>query len=236
MKRSITHLGMTLGSAALIALGAGCSRESRPAQAPPAGTTSPTFESNVPTTPAPGHEQPAPGPEMGAPPPPPPPGAAAPPPPPPQGEMNAPAPPSTPTEQPSVAIGTENDRQMCDALAGAAILHVEDVQNGAAIVIAPKPGHDLASVRDEARRVETTMRQRVGTEATPAPATSCGLFSITQLPGVTPQLIEGAKRVRIVVTTPNPAEVKDLRRITRDQISHLSKAHPSGVPLTWRFP
>jgi hypothetical protein len=222
MKRSVTCLGMTLGSAALIALGVGCSRASRPAQAPPAGTTSPTFESNVPPTPAP---PPPPGPEMAAPAPPPP--AAAPPPPP---EMGAPTQPSTPPEPPMGATGAagggENERQMCDALAGAAVLHVEDVQNGAAIVMAPKTGHDLASVRDEARRIETTMRQRGTVETAPAPGTSCGLFSVAQLPGVSAQLIEGAKRVRIVLTTPNPAEVKDVRRLTRDQVMSLGKAHP----------
>ncbi len=222
MKRSVTCSATTLASAALIALGVGCSHESPPAQVPPAGTTSPTFESNVPTPPAP----PPPGPEMGAPAHPPPPAAGAPPPPPP-GEMVAPPPPSTPQEPPAGATGGgENERQMCDELAGAAALHVEDVQNGVAIVMTPKAGHDLASVRDDARRVETTMRQRGGVETAPAPGTSCGLFSVTQMPGVTAQLVEGAKRVRIVLTTPNPAEVKDLRRVTRDQVQSLGKAHP----------
>lgn len=212
-----------MGSAVFIALGVGCSRESRPAQAPPTGTTSPTFESNVPTPPAPppGHEQPAPAPhpEMGAPAPLPPPGAA--PPPPPSGELSAPA-PGTPSEPPATAAA-ESERQVCDSLASVAILRVEDVKNGAAIVIVPKRGHDLASVRDDARRVETTMRQSAGAPSAPTPSSgaTCGLFSVMQLPGVTATLTEGAKSVRIVLTTPNPAEVKDLRRTTREQVHGL---------------
>lgn len=229
MKQSITCLGMTLGSAALLALGVGCSHESRPAQAPPAGTTSPTFESNVPPTPPP-PGQPGAGTEMGAPappppgePPPPPPGANAPSPPPP-GETGGPA-PSMPPEQPGAAAGGENERQMCDSLADVAVLHVEDVQNGAAIVVVPKKGHDLASVHDDAQRVESTMRQRASTASAPTVGMSCGLFSIVKLPGVTTTLTQGARSVRIVLTTANPAEVKDLRRTTREQVGSLIKGH-----------
>ena len=225
MKQSITCLGMTLGSAALLALGVGCSRESRPAQTPPAGTTSPTFESNVPSPPPP-PGQPGAAPEMGAPaPPPPPPGANAPPAPPPPGEMGGPAPSMAPEQPGAAAAGGENERQMCDSLADVAVLHVEDVQNGAAIVVVPRRGHDLASVHDDAQRVEGTMRQRATTEGSPTVGTSCGLFSIVKLPGVTTTLTQGAKSVRIVLTTANPAEVKDLRRITRDQVGSLVKAH-----------
>jgi hypothetical protein len=34
---------------------------------------------------------------------------------------------------------------------------------------------------------------------------------------------EGAKEARIVMTTPNAAEVKDLRRIAREQVGALKK-------------
>jgi hypothetical protein len=227
MKRSITCVGMTLGSAALIALGAGCSHESRPTQTPTAGTTSPTFESNVPPSPAPAAPQP-PGSDMGTMNQPTPGGTSgqigqAP-----SGTQGEPAAPSGGTrwqqEQPSTtAGGGENERQLCDAVANGAKLHVEDVQNGVSIVIVPKAGHDLATVRDNARRLETSMRQLSGVEANPAAGESCGLYSIVKLPSVTTALTEGPSSVRILITSPNPTETKDLRRMAREQVTNLSK-------------
>ena len=139
MKRSMMCVGWTLGSAALFALGMGCSHEERPAQAPPVGTTSPTFESAVPpaTPPAqpPAAQPPAP------PPAPPPPTEPAAPPEETKRGVNEPAAPAGPSE-----------RSLCDAMANGATLRVEDVQNGVAIVAIPKGGHDLAQVRDDARK------------------------------------------------------------------------------------
>jgi hypothetical protein len=235
MKRSVTWLGGTLGSAALLALGIGCHRESQPQTPPAAGTTSPTFESNVPPgTPPAGQAQPAPAPEMGALPPTgpgQPPGEAAPPPAPPPA---APAPPpemgaqpgAAPrgAEQPSITTGGgESERQLCDKLVTVAKIHVEDVQKGVAIVIVPKPGQDLSMVRDDARRVESMIHQHASPETAPPPAEACGLFIVARLPSVTSTLTEGAKSVRILMTTTNPAELKDLRRSARDQVHNLYK-------------
>jgi hypothetical protein len=221
MKRSITYVAWTLGSASLIALAMGCSRESRQPQTP-TGTTSPTFESNVPPGPsAAGREQPPmPGEESGAAgqaspsPPAPPPGSP--------GEMGAP-PDGAPrgTEQPPASPAGENERQLCDALASGAKLHVEDVQNGAAIVAVPKAGHDIASVRGDAHRIESTAKQHGAAESAPAAGDACGLFAIARMPGVSTTLTEGPRSVRIVMTTSNPAEVRDVRRIAREQVSSL---------------
>ena len=208
MKRSIKVLGSTLGSAALITAGLGCSRESRPAQ-PPIGTSSPTFESNVP---APSTPPPPPGAAREQPPPPPGPEAPAPPPPP--GETGAPH----EGEPPSAAGGNESERQLCDALASDAKLHVEDVQHGAAIVAVPRTGHDVSAIRDDSHRIEGVMHQQHGAEIGPE---ACGLFAIGRLPSVNVSVVEGSNAMRIVMTTTNPAEVKDLRRIARDQVTSM---------------
>ena len=220
MKRSIKVLGWTLGSAALLTAGLGCSRESRPAQAP-TGTSSPPFESNVPTpgtpAPPPGHagEQPPPPPGQENAPLPPPPGNAGPAtPPPPPPEMGAPHGP----EQPGATGGNESEHQLCDALANDAKLHVEDVQHGVAIVAVPRTGHDISAIRDDSHRIESGIHQH-GAEG-PGPE-ACGLFAIGRLPSVNVSVTEGTNSMRIVMTTSNPAEVKDLRRIAREQVGSM---------------
>ena len=117
-----------------------------------------------------------------------------------------------------MAGGGESERQLCDTLAASAKLRVEDVQNGAAIVLTPKGGHDISSIRDEAHRADTMFHQHAG-EGTEA----CGLFSLGRLPSVQTSVTEGKKEVRILVTTSNPAEVKDLRRVAREQVQNLSQ-------------
>src|SRR5262249_14000549 len=142
------------------------------------------------------------------------------------GEMGAApggAPPGTEAPTPSAPTAGESERQLCDALASGAKLHVEDVQNGVAIVAVPRTGHDLSSVRDDARRVEDMMKKHTVASA-PGPDT-CGLFAISRLPSVNTTLSEGASSVRIVLTTSNAAEVKDLRRIARDQVGSMTKPH-----------
>jgi hypothetical protein len=243
MKRTIKHVGLTFGSAALIALGVSCQRESRPAQAPEGGAPS-TVE------PGPGAARPAPlGPEMGT--------IEAP-----SGRQGTPAQPG-PTgqygdqtgaegrqrgaqpgaeqpggmgagmggaaqpgqreEQPQAA-GAPSERALCDALSGVAKLHVEDVQHGVVIVAVPRTGTHLSTLRDDARRIEGAIHQ--GPSAGGA-AESCGLVSVGRLPGVTTTITEGANSVRIVMTTSSLSDVKELRRHARDQVSALIKAPPT---------
>ena len=91
----------------------------------------------------------------------------------------------------------------------------------AAIVAVPRTGHDLSAIRDEAHRIESTMHQHTP-EAGPGPE-ACGLFTIARLPNVNVATIEGKNAVRILMTTSNPAEVKDLRRIAREQVSTMAR-------------
>jgi hypothetical protein len=222
MKRSVSWLG----AAALVStLVVGCARRGREAQAPEQGPASPTFESNVPsgapTSPTPGAnpEQPlpTPGQEQATPPPAPGPGAGAAPGP--GAGPSAPAAPPPGPEQPSPAAAAgESERQLCETLSGTAKLHVEDVKGGVAIVISPKPGQDLATLRDEAHRMQTMIRQHAGGEG----AAGCGLFAIARLPNITSSVTEGQKDVRIVLHTSNPAELKDLRRATRQEVQVIS--------------
>ena len=121
--------------------------------------------------------------------------------------------------------GTTNERALCEALASGSKLHVEDVQNGAAIVAVPRQGSNLATVRDEARRLESAIKTS-GQEAhgsTQAAGESCGVTQLGRLPSVTTSITEGANSVRIVMTTSSPSEVKDLRKIARDEIGALNK-------------
>jgi hypothetical protein len=234
MRRSMTCVGWTLGSAALLALGLGCSRESPPPEVP-AGTPSPPFESNVPPGPAPAMPEPpganpaplAPGsiPETG------PMGQAGQPPqppPPPRTQFEPAAPPEAMqhrTEQPAPAASGANEHQLCDALASGAKLHVEDVQNGVTIIAVPRAGHDLANVHDDAQRIASALRQRPAAEGQ-ATGDACGLFSVARQPDVMTTITDGRASVRIVMTTSNPAAIHDLRRAARDQVTSLSKMAP----------
>jgi hypothetical protein len=202
MKRSIICLG-----SAIVALAAGC-RESRPPETPVVEPASPTFESNVPPQQAPRAQETPAAPEMGATPNAPPEQPAA---------QKPPAPAETPLAQ---AAPMENERTLCDALAGHARLRAEDVPHGVAIVITPRSGKEAAMVRDDTRRADTMIRLH-RTESGPI-GEACGLFSITRLPGVTTKVAQLGNGSRIVMTTVRAADLKDLRRIAREQVGALT--------------
>ena len=120
--------------------------------------------------------------------------------------------------------GSTNDKALCEGLASSAKLRVEDVQNGIAIVAVPKQGSNLASVRDGARRLESSIHGAEGMHGGQATGESCGIAQLGRLPSVTTAVTEGANSVRIVMTTTNPSEVKDLRKMGRDEIGSLMKS------------
>ncbi|APR85515.1 Hypothetical protein A7982_10864 [Minicystis rosea] len=139
-------------------------------------------------------------------------------------------------EQPTEgAPAAMNERALCDALATGARLRVEDVQNGVAIVAQPKAGTNLSTVREDARRLENAIHANAPTEGAPTTpgavehatrgGETCGLADLARLPSVTTHLTEGGNSVRLMMTTSNPNEVRDLRRITRDELNALLKAH-----------
>jgi len=241
MKRTIKSLGVALGPAALIPLMMACTR---PAETPTAPTTEPVAPS---AQPPPSVETPAQAPagptselgtrEKGAR------GPEAP-----KGHEAQPAQPAQP-QQPGLGSGlgqqaqpgeqpapgetgapAANERALCEALAKSARLRVEDVQGGVAIVATPRAGTDLSTVREEAQRLENSIRtgaaegQAGGAQRGVRSAETCGIAELGRLPSVSVQLTEGGNAVRILMTTSNTAEVRDLRRIARDEIGALMKS------------
>lgn len=131
-------------------------------------------------------------------------------------------------EQPGQA-GQQGESAMsekiaCDALANNAKLRVEDVQGGVSIVATPKTGQDLATVRDDARRLESAIHGAHG-----AQQETCGIAELARLPSVTAQVVETGNQVRINMTTTNAGEVRDLRRIARDEVQSLTKGVSGGT-------
>jgi len=216
MKRTVKFLGVTFGATALLSLGVACS--SRQTPAPSVGVTAPSSENLTPpvgTSAQPGASidlgtqgQPSPGSQPGA-----------------LGSgLGDTGPGDTGAAQPRAGTG---DAALCDGLASAAKLHVEDVQNGLAIVAVPKAGTSLAAVRDDARRLESSIHAAGGEAHGAQPsAESCGLLQMGRLPGVTTVITEGPSSVRIQMTTSNPSEVKGLRKMGRDEITTLGKKQP----------
>jgi hypothetical protein len=113
-----------------------------------------------------------------------------------------------------------SEKSACDALANSAKLRVEDVQGGVSIVATPKTGQDLSTVKDDARHLETAIHGAHG-----AQGETCGIAELGRLPSVTAQVVEGVNSVRINMTTNNAGEVKDLRRIARDEVQDLAKGN-----------
>jgi hypothetical protein len=246
MKRTIKSLGVALAPAALIPLMVACQR---PAQSP--GGNAPTTEPGAPSgQQQPGTETPkqgATGPtsELGMP------GQGAP-----GAEMQhgqQPGQEAQPGQQGPSGLGSGlaqqqqqgqmgeqptpggetgaptgmNERALCDALATSARLRIDDVQNGVVIVATPKAGNDLATVREQARRLENSIRTgggEAGAQHGMRAGESCGIAELGRLPSVSTQLTETGNSVRIMMTTNNAAEVRDLRRIARDELNALTKS------------
>jgi hypothetical protein len=131
-----------------------------------------------------------------------------------QAPQPQPAPPSG-----AAAPTGASERQLCETLSGHAKLHVEDVPNGVAIVATPKGGKDLAIVRGDAHHISSALHERAHEQ--PPIGEACGLFSIGRLPDVNTAVTDTANSVRILMTTPNASEVKDLRRIAREQVGAM---------------
>jgi hypothetical protein len=132
-------------------------------------------------------------------------------------------------ERPSPEQGEQamSDKAICDALAQSAKLRVEDVQHGVAIMATPKGDADVSTVRDDARRLSATIQK--GAEPHADRGESCGLAELGRLPSVTVQMSEGGQGVRILMTTSNPSEVKDLRRMAREEIGVMTRGQAPEV-------
>lgn len=258
MKRSITSVGLTLGAVALLALGTGCRhKEQQPApnepstSAPsePGAMTTQPGAINQPSQPSqpvrpgneygaglpgeagqqiqpgttPGTEAPGPQPshEMpGAQPSQPGQQGALP------GQQGAQGQAQTPPANEPTATAGGNEREMCESIATAAKLHVEDVQNGVAIVMLPRQGTTLSNLRDDAKKLEQTIQEHSQPQAGGEP---CGIFALGRLPSVKTSMTEGKSTVRLVMTTTNASEIRDLRRMAREQVGALMQSTKSNL-------
>jgi len=239
MTGSSRTLGRMLGATMLVALGAACSHSQPPR------TPSPTFESNVgetttpppmgttappPSEPAPSamtppepkepkepKESPAPTPEMTSP----------------GGAMGAEAPPAgneaapsmTPTPPPVVVMASD----LCDSLTHSSSIRYEEIPGGAVLVMTPKPHETIDSVRDDARKFQTTFSQlgaqTPGMASSPAEGTpTCELVEVVHM-GASPSITEGPKAVRVLITTSEPSQVRAIRHSARDFARSTGGAH-----------
>ena len=129
--------------------------------------------------------------------------------------------PERPSPQQGEPGAATSEKAICDALAQSAKLRVEDVQHGVAIVATPKSGSNMSTVRDDARRLSAAIQQ--GAEPQAGRDETCGLAELGRLPSVTVQMTEGSSAVRILMTTSNPSEVRDLRRLAREEIGTMMR-------------
>jgi hypothetical protein len=222
MKRSMHSVGLAFGCAGLLAAAGGCSRE-RPAQQP----SSPAFEANVGTTSDQGMNEARPrstgeaqkGQQGGT-------GQ--------QGEAAGQSghypgqqgtgqgasagqqPGESQGAQPGTLGGTGqtntsvNEREACDTLAHEAILHVENIQSGAAIVAKVRRGVDLSTLREHVGRIE----HGISSGGQPSSGEQCDLFTLGRS-GMT-MVAEGPDSVRILIMTADPSKVGSLRRQAND--------------------
>jgi hypothetical protein len=237
---------LALGSAAVLVLAAGCSR-ARPASNPPGATeptppeqvapptmgemkpAQPSEEPSTPPTPAapamPEHAQPAPEPA---------PAAAEPPHTMPELGTAPPAEvPKSPAAQglagspPQVAAS-----ELCESLTRAATMREEDVQGGVAIVLVPKPHETMETVRDDAKKFQQTFSQ-LG-QMPSAPSMEGGMCPLAPLPstGASAAVSEGPKAIRILITSPDPTQIKSIRKNVREfmKMSGGGKGGAKGAP------
>lgn len=228
MKVTINHLSVALGSAAILSFAA-CSHNASQPSTPPRSAptqTSPTFESNVPSS----------QPSMGTMP---------------QqsgssqgygtehtdhgamdhgqqnyGSQGQNMPGQQGMEQPSygaqdqnlqgqtgTAQGTLNYTELCSSLTEQANVRVDNVQNGVALIITPKAGQTLDTIRDKTTEVERAMSSASNGQPSEG---ECTLFTMAKEPGTTTELSEGSQSIKITVTNQDPNTVKSLRKDAHD--------------------
>lgn len=229
MNRSIRSSVLAFGGVALMALW-GCSQNEPPKQP----TSSPTFESDVGTSPQSAPGQPTAPEQPGATPPSTPSG----PPESPQGATprEGPSPgqpgdssagrPSTghemggehggagaPPQGPAVTP-MPSERDLCDTLTRDAKLQVEDAEGGVTLILKPRASRDLAMLREHARQIGYRAEHSAGSSIGP----SCVLFAIGR-GGATTAIAESPDAVRILITTSDSTQVQSIRRQVREFVN-----------------
>ncbi|EYF02513.1 hypothetical protein [Chondromyces apiculatus] len=129
-------------------------------------------------------------------------------------------------EQVSISPDAMSERQLCQQLAAAGRLEVQDIENGVRIIIAPKTAAELAAVRETAQRIESRMQP--GSAAAPRgePSTQCKLFEVGQL-GARASIQERPNQIHLILTTTDTLNVTDVRREARAFVATGSPAPPA---------
>jgi hypothetical protein len=219
---------MVLGALTLAA----CSRSAPPPRPPQA---SPSFESRVteddalpalrsePGRPAPGAQGMEPGTESDATPPEPQPNGAGS-----SGANGALPKPSTPMgnepapgdRAPGAMSAPLSERGVCAALSQDAILRIEDVQGGVAIVMTPRAGADLDAVRLDAHAVEKAASPAAAQKGEQPSGERCELLEIGRQAGTT-SMVEGPGEIRILMTSPDAATTRTVRQRAHDYVKGM---------------
>ena len=121
-----------------------------------------------------------------------------------------------------IAPSDASEVQLCEELQHSASVRVENMANGAVLIMTPKSGGDLASVRQIAQRIEGRMRPsgqgaaQGGAQA--GGAAQCALFDVSRL-GASATIQESPTSIRLLLTVPDRANVEQVRRRAREFVS-----------------
>ncbi len=99
-----------------------------------------------------------------------------------------------------------NEREACDLLTSEAMLRMEPIEGGVAIVAKPRRSTDLSTVRSRVQMIH----QGIERGSSGSPTTQCDLFALGR--AGTASVIETPDSIRLLVTTTDAARVPQLRR------------------------
>ena len=127
------------------------------------------------------------------------------------------APPGAQPAAPPSPQGDATEVQICAEIQQNATVRVENIANGAVLIMTPKSGSDLASVRQTAQRVEARMRpaDQGGVQPAPQGAAMCALFDVGRV-GARATIQETPTSIRLLLTAPDRPSVEQVRRHARE--------------------
>jgi hypothetical protein len=99
-----------------------------------------------------------------------------------------------------------NEREACDLLTSEAMLRMEPIEGGVAIVAKPRRSIDMSTVRSRVQMIHRGIERSSGG----SPTTQCDLFALGR--NGTASVIETPDSIRLLVTTTDAARVPQLRR------------------------
>jgi hypothetical protein len=123
---------------------------------------------------------------------------------------------------PPESVASINEREACDLLMSEAMLHMEPIEGGVAIVAKPRRTSDVSTVRSRMQSIHHGIERGGPSSAT----ATCELFALGRN-GVA-SLIETPDSIRLLVTTSDAARVPQLRRQANEFIRSKNAPAPKG--------